>query len=58
MGGMFSSPKKPDLPPPQAIPEVDLEGVKKGVSRRGGGRAATMITGELEPETTKKTLLG
>ena len=58
MGGVFSSPSKPDMPPPQAIPEVDTEGVKRGVSRRGSSRADTMITGELIPETKKKTLLG
>ena len=56
MGGMFSSPKTPDIPPPQAIPEIDEEGVKKGIRR--GGRAKTFITGELVPETRKKSLLG
>ena len=57
MGGLFSSPKKPDIPPPQAIPEVDTEGIKKGI-RRKGGRGDTVLTGELVPETKKKTLLG
>ena len=59
MGGMFSSPSKPKIPPPQAIPEVDMEGVRRDVGRRGGSRSKTMITGELEPILTgKKNLLG
>jgi len=57
MAGMFSSPSKPKRSPVPAIPEVDMEGVKK--KKRRGGRGKTIITGELEPFlTSKKTLLG
>jgi len=60
MGGLFSKPEIPEppsLPPPIAIPEIDEEEVKKGVRRRKG-RLLTKVTGELEPETKKKALLG
>jgi hypothetical protein len=54
--------KPPPLPPPTPVPEPELyeeagELEKKKVSRRKG-RAKTIITGELEPETRGKTLLG
>lgn len=54
--------KMPPLPEPPPTPEPEFyeeaeEGEKKKVIRRRG-RARTIITGDLEPETTKKTLLG
>jgi hypothetical protein len=60
MAGLFSTPHKtkaPPLPPPQAIPELDEDEVKKSVRPRKS-RRYTKITGELEPETKKKKLLG
>jgi len=61
MGGMFSSPKSvkpPPVPPPEAIPEADIEAGEEARRRRRKGRSATILTGELVPETQKKTLLG
>ena len=58
MGFIFGRPKAPDIDmpvsEPLAIPEVGKEKPKK----RKRGRRETIITGELEPVTTKKTLLG
>lgn len=57
MGGLFKSPKTakaPPVPDVEAIPTVG--DVKKPKRRRGRGE--TILTGELEPVTTKKTLLG
>lgn len=61
MGQLFSSPKTVKLPPvadPEPIPEltVDTDETKKGKKRPSRGE--TIITGELAPVTTKKTLLG
>lgn len=65
MAGLFSKPKKvraPALPPPPPMPEPELYeeagelAKKKAVRRRG--RRLTRITGELEPITRGKTLLG
>lgn len=53
---------KPDVPKPQGpppIPTADEEGIKKRRVRPRRGRAATIITGDLTPETIgKKGLLG
>lgn len=60
MAALFSSPKKvkaPPLPPPLAIPEIDEDEVRKSVRSRRG-RRYTKVTGELEPSTKKKVLLG
>ncbi len=56
MGGLFKSPetvKAPIVPDVEAVPKV---GDKPARKRRRGGD--TILTGELEPTTTKKTLLG
>lgn len=60
MGGIFSSPKSikpPPVPPPPGTPDIDEDETKKAVRPRSG-RARTIITGELEPQTAKKSLLG
>jgi len=57
MGGLFKSPKTVKaLPVPEveAIPTAQ-EPTKR---KRRRGRGETILTGELEPVTTKKTLLG
>ena len=66
MGGLFSKPDvvKPALPaaepaiplPPEVIEEAGDEERRR--ARRRSGRRKTVITGELEPETDKKALLG
>jgi len=64
MGGLFGgkkkSPKPQAVPAPQAIPEVGDEAgedaVRKAMKRSGFRR--TILTGALEPNTGKKTLLG
>ena len=61
MGGLFSSPKTvepPTVPDPEPIPEIGIDTDKKPSRRKHRGRTETVITGELEPVTTKKTLLG
>lgn len=63
MSGLFPKPKtvKPPVVKAEAEPitetgEAGEEERKR--ARRRGGRRKTVITGALEPETTKKTLLG
>lgn len=59
MGGLFKSPetiKAPIVPEPEPIPTVG--DVDKPARKRRRGRGETILTGELEPVTTKKTLLG
>jgi hypothetical protein len=62
MGGLFSSPSPPTpaVPPPPPVPEVDEEAKRRAQlrARRRSGRSETIVTGELEPITTKKRLLG
>lgn len=58
MRGLFGTPKSvtaPVIPDPEAIPTV---ADKPAARKRSRGRSETVITGELEPVTTKKTLLG
>lgn len=65
MGGLFSKPKSVKMPPvkpvePVPTPELMTEEAKTEEARkrrRRGGQAKTIITGELEPETTAKTRL-
>lgn len=64
-GGAFRKPKAvtpPPLPPPEPEPVMETveqagEAERRRAMRRRG-RTKTVITGALEPETTKKTLLG
>lgn len=61
MGGLFGKPKSIKMPaveeePPEIVSEsIKGEGAKP---KRRKGRAETIITGELEPTTQGKTLLG
>ena len=57
--GLFGSPKSvtaPPVPEPEPIPTAG--DVDRPVRKKHRGRSETVITGELEPITTKKTLLG
>lgn len=58
MGGLFSKPKPIVMPEVRELepPEVIAEETKPDKVRKG--RPETIITGELEPTTTGKTLLG
>ena len=63
MGGLFGRPKPIQMPIPKPAlePEVVSEEAKEAEAKKIGkrkGRPETIITGELEPVTTKKTLLG
>jgi len=64
MGGLFSSPKSVQAPPPQPpppLPDVseDVEDIARRKRSRGArGRRATFLVGELAPETKKKKVLG
>ena len=61
MGGLFDKPKTVKTPPPSpplAIPEVGEEVKTQARRRRPRGRRETFLTGDLVPETEKKTFLG
>ncbi len=60
MGGLFSKPKPITLPEVKEPPEIVSEGIRGegDKPRKKRGRAEQILTGELEPETTGKTLLG
>lgn len=60
MGGLFSKPEPITMPEVKEPPEIVSEGVKGpgDKPRKKKGQAETILTGELEPETTGKTLLG
>jgi hypothetical protein len=62
MGSLFSKPKatkiadpKPIAPPPIETVDQAGEQVRK---QKPSGRQATFLTGDLVPETKKKTTLG
>ncbi len=60
MGNLFSSPKSVKLPPvtdPEPIPELSVDTGETEKKKRKS-RSETIVTGELEPVTTKKFLLG
>lgn len=60
MGGLFSKPKPITMPEVKEPPEIVTEGLKGpgDKPKKKKGRPETIITGELEPITTGKTLLG
>lgn len=60
MSGLFSTPKPITMPIVKEPPEIVSEGIKGegDKPRKKKGYAETILTGELEPETTKQTLLG
>jgi hypothetical protein len=61
MGGLFSKPKPIVMPEVEKEPpEIVSEGIKGEGDRprRKKGYPETILTGELEPVTTGKTLLG
>jgi hypothetical protein len=64
MGGLFSSPKtvsapmlQKESPPPEVISE-EIKSEEGARARRKKSRPETIVTGELEPLTKKKALLG
>lgn len=63
MGHMFSSPKSvkpPPVPPPEPVPQV-IEETEEELARKRRKRSDfsdTLLTGELEPVSKRKTLLG
>lgn len=59
--GLFDTPstvKPPAVPPPPPTPVVDEEVETRARRRRPRGRRETFLTGDLVPETEKKTKLG
>ena len=60
MGGLFSKPKPIKMPEVKEPPEIVSEGIKGpgDKPRKKKGYTETILTGELEPETTGQTLLG
>jgi len=60
LSGLFSKPKPIAMPVIEELPEIVSEGVKGegDKPRRKKGHEETILTGELEPITTGKTLLG
>ena len=61
MSGLWSKPKaiKPMLPPkPPPVPTVGEEVETQARRKRPRGRRETFLTGDLVPETEKKTVLG
>jgi len=62
MTSLFSKPKSkpPPVPPPQPIPEVGPETEDQAMkrARARSGFKKTVLTGALEPPTTKSTVLG
>ena len=63
MGGIFSSPKSVKPPPVKVVeppPTIDTaQQAATQVRKRGKtGRQATFLTGDLIPETSKKSVLG
>lgn len=63
MASLFSKPKSPTLPPvppPPPVPVIEddtADDAARAAKRRSGFKK-TIITGDLEPNTGKKTLLG
>lgn len=61
MGGLFSKPKTvkaPPVSPPLAVPQVGEEVETQARRKRPRGFRETFLTGDLVPETGKKTVLG
>jgi len=63
MSSMFHSPKSakaPALAAPGAVPVVedDVGEMEKKRLRKRKGRESTFLTGDLTPETEKKSVLG
>ena len=50
--------KLPPAADPEPIPELTVDTDETAKGRKKVSRAETIITGELAPATTKKTLLG
>lgn len=62
MSGLFSKPKVTKFAPPTPVAPPPTETVGQAGeqvrSRKPTGREATFLTGDLVPETKKKTVLG
>ncbi len=60
MGGLFKKPESITMPDIKEPPEIVSEGIRGegDKPRKKRGQAETILTGELEPETTGQTLLG
>lgn len=61
MGGLLDKPKvvqPPPVPPPPPVPTEDEEVRTQAKRRRPRGRLETFLTGDLIPETGKKTTFG
>ncbi len=61
MGGLLSKPKTVKAPPVPATPPIPTVGEEVGEQarrKRPRGRQETFLTGDLIPQTAKKTVLG
>ena len=68
MGGLFSKPKEPEMPPPPepkipeppvAMPETGEAQVTKTKAAVKGGRGGTILAGQMAPQNIrKKKVLG
>jgi len=58
MGKGGSSVKAPPIAPPQAIPDTGPESSEQARKKIPRGRKNTFLTGNLIPETDKKSVLG
>ena len=66
MGGLFSKPKIPSIPPvtevkePPVIEEADTEATQEDLKRRRSklSRPRSILAGDLTPDTGKKRRLG
>jgi hypothetical protein len=62
MGGLFSAPKSTKLAPPKPASPPPIETAdqagEQSRQQKSAGRESTFLTGDLVPQTKKKTTLG